>query len=115
MTWTRALGVDSLPEPNSVAPVRVADTALLLTRDEQGTVRAFENQCPHQFATLCREPQEGKATVECPNHYWVFSLDGTFLGSRISVSAGRTVESDPRKNLREVPCRVRNTMIEVAL
>lgn len=113
MTWQPALDAASLTEPNTAVPVRVAGTALLITRDENGTVRAFENQCPHQAATVCREAQTGEPTVECPNHYWVFGLDGTFRGSRIALSAGRAAPSDPEKNLREVPCRELDTTIDV--
>ena len=113
MSWQPAVPAAHVSEPNTAVPARVAGTGLIITRDEAGTVRAFENQCPHQAATVCREPQVGEATVECPNHYWVFGLDGTFRGSRIALASGRAAPPDPAKNLREFPCRVTDTTVEV--
>lgn len=115
MSWQPAVAAASLAEPKTAVPVRVEGTGLLITRDEHGTVRAFENQCPHQAATVCRESQVGAATVECPNHFWVFGLDGTFQGSRIALASGRTAPPDPEKNLREFPCRVIGATVEVNL
>ncbi len=113
MSWQPAVAAAQLSEANTAVPARVGGTSVLVTRDESGTVRAFENQCPHQAATVCRESQVGEATVECPNHYWVFGLDGTFQGSRIALATGRTAPPDPAKNLREFPCRVTNATVEV--
>ena len=115
MSWQPAVKAAELTEANTAVPARVDGTGLLITRDESGTVRAFENQCPHQAATVCRESQVGETTVECPNHYWVFGLDGTFKGSRIALAAGRTPPPDPEKSLREFPCRVTDATVEVDL
>ncbi|MDO4918122.1 Rieske 2Fe-2S domain-containing protein [Kocuria sp.] len=119
MSWhpvdDAAVLVPQLAAPSSAVPVRVAGVPLVLTRDTAGTLHALGNECPHQGATVCRAPQRGETTLECPNHYWVFDLDGTFRGSRLALERGRTAPEDPAKNLREHPCREVAGGIEVWL
>lgn len=115
MSWCRAVDAAQLGGPPAAVPVRVRDVALVITRDAAGTVHAFHNQCPHQGATVCREPQHGEPALECPNHFWVFDLDGSFRGSRLAFAAGRTPPPDPAKDLTEVPCRVVGDTVEVEL
>ena len=105
----------ALAAPASAVPVRVAGVPLVLTRDDEGTLRALSNECPHQGATVCRATEHGVASLECPNHYWVFDLAGTFRGSRLALDMGRTAPPDPAKNLREHPCRETDGLIEVDL
>ena len=105
----------ALAEPLSAVPVRVAGRALVLTRDGAGQLRALANECPHQGATVCRSPSSGADHLECPNHFWVFDLAGTFEGSRLALAAGRTAPPDPAKNLAERPCREVGGGVEVQL
>ena len=119
MSWHRvpddAALARVLAGPPAAVPVRGAGHALILTRDEHGTLRALENECPHQGATICREAVTGQDTLECPNHFWLFDLEGTFEGSRLAVAAGRTAPQDPAKDLATHACRVVDGGIEVEL
>ena len=94
MSWQQvpdaAAVASALAAPSSAVPVRVGDAALVLTRDAAGTLRALSNECPHQGATVCRSAEQSADALECPNHYWVFDLAGTFQGSRLALDMGRT-------------------------
>ena len=103
----------ALAEPASAVPVRVGDAPLVLTRDAEGVLRALSNECPHQGAAVCRSAEHGAQSLECPNHFWVFDLAGTFQGSRVALELGRTAPPDPAKDLRGVPCREVDGVIEV--
>ena len=117
MSWQQvpdaASAASALAAPSSPVPVRVGDLALVLTRDGAGTLRALRNECPHQGATVCRSAEQSADALECPNHYWVFDLAGTFQGSRLALEMGRTAPPDPAKNLPEVPCREVAGLVEV--
>lgn len=117
MSWQQvpdaAAVARALAAPSSAVPVWVGDTALVLTRDAAGTVRALRNACPHQGATVCRAAEHGADVLECPNHYWVFDLAGAFQGSRLALDLGRTAPPDPAKNLPELPCREVAGLLEV--
>ena len=105
--------LQTLDGPCRAVPVRVAGIPLVLTRDHDGALHALRNECPHQGATVCRAAEHGVSSLECPNHYWVFDLAGTFQGSRLALDMGRTAPSDPAKNLPEVPCREVADLVEV--
>ena len=112
MSALRLLEASAVAQPGDFATVRAGGASLLMTRDEQG-LHVLRNTCPHQGAPVCREASGRAESFECPNHYWVFGLDGTFQGSRIALATGRTAPPDPAKNLREFPCRVTNATVEV--
>ena len=54
--------------------------AILLTRDNDGNVRAFLNVCRHRGAKLEREATGCKRIFTCPYHAWSFSNDGALRG-----------------------------------
>jgi choline monooxygenase len=85
-TWLHVAHDGDLPSPHGWLQVRVAGFPILLTRDRDGTVRAFHNVCPHRGAPLgdLADPHAacGAArTVACPYHGWVFRLDGALAGA----------------------------------
>ena len=119
MSWQQvpdaAAVASALAAPSSAVPVRVGDASLVLTRDSAGSLRALRNECPHQGATVCRTASSGEDHLECPNHFWVFDLAGTFEGSRLALAAGRTAPRDPAKDLAGHPCREVGGGVEVQL
>lgn len=68
-----------LPEPNSYLTLTLLDTPVLLTRDEQGTLRAFINACAHRGAPVATGQGEARNLV-CPFHGWAYRLDGQLRG-----------------------------------
>jgi Rieske 2Fe-2S family protein len=60
----------------------VGEWGVLLTRDDQGVLRAFENACRHRGHELlpCGGTAEGRAIV-CPYHAWSYKHDGSLIGA----------------------------------
>ncbi|MCB0965369.1 MAG: aromatic ring-hydroxylating dioxygenase subunit alpha [Ilumatobacter sp.] len=54
--------------------VRVCGEDLVLQRDEQGTVYALHDRCPHRGVPLSLGKEEFPGTVTCPYHAWTFDL-----------------------------------------
>ncbi|MGH3471799.1 MAG: aromatic ring-hydroxylating oxygenase subunit alpha [Nocardioidaceae bacterium] len=68
--------------PRSMAAVSAGETGILLTRDPDGELHAFENACRHRGHELL--PCGGTATpraIVCPYHSWTYNFDGTLRGA----------------------------------
>jgi Rieske 2Fe-2S family protein len=80
--WTCVARAGQLPAVGSQLAVDTGNGDVLLTRGEDGEVRAFANTCPHRGHELlpCGSVTTGKAIV-CPYHSWAFSLSGELRGA----------------------------------
>ncbi len=79
--WIYVGRSSALARPRSFLRFDLGDQHVLLLRDSGGTLRAYHNTCRHRGAALCRE-QRGElvgATLVCPYHAWVYSLEGRLL------------------------------------
>ena len=94
---------DQLAEPTGAGSV-------LLTRDDEGVVRAFANTCRHRGHELLPcGAFASQSVIICPYHSWTYSLDG-----RLSGAAG--FKSQPgfdagQWGLIELPCIEWNGLI----
>jgi phenylpropionate dioxygenase-like ring-hydroxylating dioxygenase large terminal subunit len=107
-----ALSVE-LPDPGSYLAREVCNIPVLLTRDEQGKVRAFLNVCRHRGATICPEGAGKKSRFVCPYHSWVYAADGELL----RINAEETFGEVDRMalGLAELACAEKSGVIWVAL
>lgn len=63
-------------------PIRVCATNLMLMRDEDGSIRALSDRCPHRGVKLSQGRQEFPGTVSCPYHGWTYRLcDGEMVAA----------------------------------
>jgi choline monooxygenase len=75
-TWVLAGLASELPNVGDVRPVEVAGRPVILTRGNDGEIRAFHNVCPHRGVRLVIENLDGKAMMTCPYHAWTYAMDG---------------------------------------
>src|SRR5947208_4345585 len=54
---------------------RVGDIPVVITRDRDGTLRAFPNVCRHRGSVLAAGAAT-RETLQCPYHAWTYGLDG---------------------------------------
>jgi Rieske 2Fe-2S family protein len=79
--WTCVGRASQVPEGHLHA-VSIGKTGLMLTRDLDGTLRAFENACRHRGHELLPEGATATAkAIVCPYHAWTYRLDGSLLGA----------------------------------
>ncbi len=69
-------------EPNSYLTADVLDIPVVVTRDENGILRAFINACPHKGAQLAFG-HGLKKRLSCKFHGWNFSMDGSLAGRSV--------------------------------
>lgn len=62
--------------------VQVGDYPIVVTRDRQGTIRAFHNSCRHRGSRVCTQNKGSAAKLVCPYHQWTYELDGRLLFAR---------------------------------
>jgi anthranilate 1,2-dioxygenase large subunit len=74
------LGLEvELPNPGDYRATFVGDVPVMVTRDRDGRLHAFENRCLHRGAMLCLKPGNGKG-LSCVYHNWSYDLAGRLTG-----------------------------------
>ena len=78
--WLFAGRHDDAPVPGSYVTRRFGSAAILIVRDQAGTLRAFHNVCRHRGTLLCPKPEgQLQGSVQCAYHAWTYRLDGSLL------------------------------------
>jgi phenylpropionate dioxygenase-like ring-hydroxylating dioxygenase large terminal subunit len=75
--WQYAGLTEQLAHPGSFLTTTLGDVPVVLTRAEDGTLRAFANVCRHRGSQLMREECGHRNTLQCSYHAWTYNLDGT--------------------------------------
>ena len=65
---------------SSYKAMTVMDVPVLLTRDRQGVVRAFVNQCSHRSAVVVEDGIGTARRFSCPYHNWTYDTKGDLVG-----------------------------------
>ncbi len=66
-------------KPGSFITADILDIPVVVTRDENSTLRAFINACAHRGARVANGCGE-KKRLTCSYHGWSYALDGTLAG-----------------------------------
>ncbi|MGY6178872.1 Rieske 2Fe-2S domain-containing protein [Paraburkholderia strydomiana] len=69
-----------LPNPGDFRSTFVGDTPVVVTRDEDGELYAFENRCAHRGALVCLDDQGSRKDFSCVYHAWTYNLQGDLIG-----------------------------------
>lgn len=75
-SWQYAGPLEHVSAPGSYMATLAGHIPVVVTRDQEGALRAFVNVCRHRASVIvdgsgCRE------TLQCPYHAWTYGLDGT--------------------------------------
>jgi len=79
--WACIGFTDQLPEKNYAAPLEFMGLPLLMTRDQNDTIRVFHNVCSHRGMHLADTPCKNNGSVRCPYHNWAYALDGSLIST----------------------------------
>ena len=69
-----------ISEPGNYRTTHVGRTPVVVARDTDGEIYAFENRCAHRGALICLEKSGMTKDFQCVYHAWTFSLQGTLKG-----------------------------------
>ena len=102
-----------LKENNSYKATKAIDTPVLVTRDNNGVIRAFINICKHRGAPVCPEGIGIKSRFNCTYHGWMYDNCGQLVNIFKSDTFG---DIDTTKiKLTELFCEERSGFIWVCL
>jgi Rieske 2Fe-2S family protein len=77
-TWNCVGRLEELVAPGQLRAIDVAGEGVLLSRDGDGSLRAFSNVCRHRGHELAPIGEAFDARqIRCPYHSWSYRFDGT--------------------------------------
>jgi glycine betaine catabolism A len=74
--WQMACRLEEIPEPGDVVTYEILDQSVLVLRNVDGEVRAFQNACRHRGVTLVEGWGTCTSGFVCPFHGWCYGQDG---------------------------------------
>ncbi len=74
--WQVACTVDHVAEPGDYFEYRCGPLSVLIVRDDDGTLRAFQNVCRHRGNSLCAGSGTDLRELRCGYHGWTWDLAG---------------------------------------
>jgi len=80
-TWNYLCLENEIPESGDYRTTFVCETPVVVARDADGEIYAFENRCTHRGALICLEKSGKDAKdFQCVYHAWTYSLKGDLKG-----------------------------------
>ncbi|VVN27627.1 3-phenylpropionate/cinnamic acid dioxygenase subunit alpha [Pseudomonas fluorescens] len=79
-SWLFVGRKEKLPCDKSYFVVDLLNESLIITKDEDGDIHAFQNLCRHRGARLLDDNGTIKH-IRCPYHNWAYSLTGELIGA----------------------------------
>lgn len=97
--WIVAAHASELAEPGDYLLLDIDRESVIVTRDQEGEVRALVNVCRHRGSRVCVERRGRLHAFVCPYHGWSYALDGR-LRSRRHMPCGFDRAAHGLKRLR---------------
>lgn len=79
-TWNYLCLEAEVAEPGAYRTTFVGDMPVIVTRDEDGELHAFENRCAHRGALIALDDGGKTRDFACVYHAWRYDLQGTLRG-----------------------------------
>ncbi len=77
-TWQYVGHLSQISNPGDYFTTEVADRPIIISRGQDGDIRAFYNVCSHRASKLA-EGEGNKSVFTCPYHAWTYRTDGSLL------------------------------------
>lgn len=100
-----------LPTAGAFLTVQMPRNKLIVTRQRDGSVKAFVNACRHRGAMIVNEESGRCRLFSCPYHRWSYDLDGSLRTVTKETTVGELDHGT--LSLVEVPCEERHGFVWV--
>lgn len=77
--WLFAGHSCQIPKPGDYFLYEVDSDSVIITRGDDGAVKAFHNVCRHRGSLVCTEPEGHVHRFICPYHQWAYGRDGRLI------------------------------------
>lgn len=74
--WQVSCTLDHVREPGDFYEYRCGRYSVIIVRDNDAQLRAFQNVCLHRGNALCEGSGSGLDELRCPYHRWAWELTG---------------------------------------
>ncbi|MEV6236607.1 aromatic ring-hydroxylating dioxygenase subunit alpha [Lentzea sp. NPDC051838] len=102
--WQMACRLEQIPNSGDFYEYQIGRQSILVVREDEDTIRAFHNACPHRATRICSGTGNTETELRCPFHGWAWNLDGSVL--EIPDADDFAPESLSRKEIRLSPVHV---------
>jgi nitrite reductase/ring-hydroxylating ferredoxin subunit len=75
-TWQMACRLEEIPRAGDFAEYQILDQSIIVVRDADDTVRAFQNVCRHRGVRFAQGRGSRPGGFVCPFHGWCYGVDG---------------------------------------
>ncbi|MPZ93770.1 MAG: Rieske 2Fe-2S domain-containing protein [Propionibacteriales bacterium] len=79
-SWQFVAHESEVPQSGDYVVRRVLEDSFIISRDDQGEVRAMFNMCLHRGMQVCRAEMGNATHFRCPYHGWSYRNDGRLVG-----------------------------------
>lgn len=101
--WVFVGHESEIAQPGDYVVRRVLEDSFIVTRDEQGEIRAHFNMCLHRGMQVCRAEVGNASHFRCPYHGWSYRNDGRIVGLPFHKDAYGGEAGFARKGQRLLP------------
>ena len=100
-TWN-FVGLEAeLPNAGDFKSTFVGEMPVVVVRDENGQLRAFENRCAHRGALICIKGRGNAQRFTCVYHNWTYDLKGDLTSvafrNGIQGRGGMAADAEPQR------------------
>jgi choline monooxygenase len=104
-SWVWLGDTEDLTAPGDFITGQIGYQAVLVIRQEDGSVKGFLNNCRHRASGLTHEPAgHCGRSLTCPYHNWAYAIDGRLIG--VPDEKRMYPEGLPHDELGLVPIRI---------
>jgi len=87
-TWNYLCLEAEIPKPGDYRTTFVGEMPVVVTRDQDGEIYAFENRCAHRGALIAIEDGGNVEELVCVYHAWSYDLGGNLKGIAFQQGVG---------------------------
>jgi anthranilate 1,2-dioxygenase large subunit len=104
-TWSYLCLAVEIPNPGDRVATTVGETAVAVTRGNDGAINAFVNRCAHRGNLLCPTRRGHGKEITCIYHGWTYDLGGRLTGVAFERGVKRQGGMPPefRKDEHDLP------------
>src|SRR5690349_2751105 len=78
--WNYLCLAVEVAKPGDFCTTAVGDTPVIVTRDSDGEIYAFENRCAHRGALITLDQRGSAKDFSCVYHAWTYDRQGNLIG-----------------------------------
>ena len=102
--WVYVGHESQVKNPGDYFSTQIGRKAVLMVRDNDGTIHVVHNQCAHRGAMVVATEKGNAPEFTCCYHGWTYHLDGKLKAVPLNHGYPRDFDpSNPKTSMRKVP------------